>query len=79
LEGSVRKAVGKIRITSQLIDATTGAHLWADRFEGDLNDIFALQDEVTVNVVSAIQPKLLHAEIELAMRRPDNLSRTTTR
>jgi adenylate cyclase len=42
LEGSVRKAVGKIRITSQLIDATTGAHLWADRFEGDLNDNFAL-------------------------------------
>jgi adenylate cyclase len=74
LEGSVRKAAGKIRITSQLIDAATGAHLWADRFEGDLNDIFALQDEVTVNVVSAIQPKLLHAEIELAMRRPDNLS-----
>ncbi len=74
LEGSVRKAAGKVRITSQLIDATTGAHLWADRFEGDLSDIFALQDAVTANVVSAIQPKLLQAEIELAVRRPSNLS-----
>jgi TolB-like protein len=74
LEGSVRKAAGKIRITSQLIDATTGAHLWVDRFEGDLSDIFALRDAVTANVVSAIQPKLLQAEIELAVRRPSNLS-----
>jgi adenylate cyclase len=75
LEGSVRKATEKVRITGQLIDATSGAHLWADRFEGDLSDIFALQDEVTVNVVSAIQPKLLQTEIELAMRRrPNNLS-----
>jgi TolB-like protein len=74
LEGSIRKAAGKVRITTQLIDATTGAHLWADRFEGDLSDIFALQDEITVNVVSAIQPKLLQSEIELAIRRPNNLS-----
>ena len=74
LEGSVRKAAGKVRITGQLIDATTGAHLWADRFEGDLSDIFALQDEVTVNVVSAIQPKLLQTEMDLAARRPNNLS-----
>ena len=74
LEGSVRKAAGKIRITGQLLDATTGAHLWADRFEGDLNDVFALQDEVTVKVVSAIQPKLLQTEIDLAARRPNNLS-----
>jgi adenylate cyclase len=74
LEGSVRKAAGKVRITCQLIDATTGAHLWADRFEGDLGDIFALQDEITVNVVSAIQPKLLQAEIDLAVRRPSSLS-----
>jgi adenylate cyclase len=57
-----------------LIDAMTGANLWADRFEGDLGDIFALQDEVTVNVVSAIQPKLLQTEIDLAARRPNNLS-----
>src|SRR4029079_13918164 len=70
LEGSVRKASGKVRITGQLIDAVTGAHIWADRFERDLTDIFALQDEVTVAVVSAIQPKLLQAEIEMAIRRP---------
>ena len=58
LEGSVRKAAGKVRITGQLIDAITGAHIWADRFERDLTDVFALQDEVTVAVVSAIQPKI---------------------
>ena len=75
LEGSVRKASGKVRITGQLIDAVTGAHIWADRFERDLTDIFALQDEVTVAVVSAIQPKLLQTEIAMATRRrPENLT-----
>jgi adenylate cyclase len=75
LEGSVRKASGKVRITGQLIDAVTGAHLWADRFERELTDVFALQDEVTVAVVSAIQPKLLQTEIEMATRRrPENLT-----
>jgi adenylate cyclase len=75
LEGSVRKAGGKVRITGQLVDAATGAHIWADRFERDMTDIFALQDEVTVAVVSAIQPKLLHTEIEMATRRrPENLT-----
>jgi adenylate cyclase len=74
LEGSVRKAAGKVRITGQLIDAITGAHLWADRFEGDLGDVFALQDEVTASVVSAIQPKLLQTGMDLAARRPNNLS-----
>jgi TolB-like protein/Tfp pilus assembly protein PilF len=74
LEGSVRKAAEKVRITCQLIDATTGAHLWADRYQGDLGDIFALQDEITVNVVAAIQPKLLQTEIEHAIRRPNSLS-----
>jgi len=75
LEGSVRKAAGKVRITGQLIDAVTGTHLWADRFERDLTDIFALQDEVTVAVVSAIQPKLLQTEIAMAARRrPENLT-----
>jgi adenylate cyclase len=69
LEGSVRKASGKVRITGQLIDAVTGAHIWADRFERDLTDVFALQDEVTVAVVCAIQPKLLQAEIAMATRR----------
>jgi adenylate cyclase len=75
LEGSVRKASGKIRIAGQLIDAVTGAHIWADRFERDLTDVFALQDEVAVAVVSAIQPKLLQTEIEMATRRrPENLT-----
>ena len=75
LEGSVRKAAGKVRITGQLIDAVSGAHIWADRFERDLTDVFALQDEVTVAVVSAIQPKLLQTEIEMATRRrPENLT-----
>src|SRR3974390_2299996 len=75
LEGAVRKASGKVRITGQLIDAATGAHMWADRFERDLTDVFALQDEVTVAVVSAIQPKLLQTEIAMAARRwPENLT-----
>jgi len=75
LEGSVRKASGKVRIAGQLIDAVTGAHIWADRFERDLTDVFALQDEVTVAVVSAIQPKLLQTEIAMATRRrPENLT-----
>jgi adenylate cyclase len=69
LEGSVRKASGKVRITGQLIDAVTGAHVWADRFERDLIDVFALQDEVAAAVVSAIQPKLLQTEIAIATRR----------
>ena len=75
LEGAVRKASGKVRITGQLIDAITGAHIWADRFERDLTDVFALQDEVTVAVVSAIQPKLFQTEIAMATRRrPENLT-----
>jgi adenylate cyclase len=75
LEGSVRKASGKVRITGQLIDAVSGTHIWADRFERDLTDVFALQDEVTVAVVSAIQPKLLQTEIAMAARRrPENLT-----
>ena len=75
LEGSVRKAAGKVRIAGQLIDAATGAHIWADTFERELTDVFALQDEVTVAVVSAIQPKLLQTEMEMATRRrPENLT-----
>ena len=70
LEGSVRKAANRVRITGQLIDATTGTHLWADRFEGSLNDIFELQDRVAERVVGAITPKLEHAEIERAKRKP---------
>ena len=75
LEGSVRKAAGKVRITGQLIDAVTGAHIWADRFERDLTDVFALQDEVTMAVVTAIEPKLVQTEIAIAARRgPENLT-----
>ena len=69
LEGSVRKASGRVRITGQLIDAVTGAHIWADRVERDLTDIFALQDEVTAAVVCAIQPKLFQTEIVRVTRR----------
>jgi len=75
LEGAVRRASGKCRITAQLIDAVTGAHIWADRFERDLTDVFALQDEVTVALVSAIRPKLLQTEIAISTRRrPENLT-----
>jgi TolB-like protein/tetratricopeptide (TPR) repeat protein len=70
LEGSVRKAANRVRITGQLIDTTTGAHLWADRFDGGLEDVFALQDQVTTNVVGAIAPTLERAEIERARRKP---------
>src|SRR5262249_54990816 len=70
LEGSVRKAANRVRITGQLIDAATGVHLWADRFEGALEDIFDLQDQVTSSLVGAIAPKLEQAEIERAKRKP---------
>ena len=70
LEGSVRKSGNRVRITGQLIDTATGAHLWADRFDGAIEDIFDLQDQVTAKVISAIAPKLEQAEIERAKRKP---------
>jgi TolB-like protein len=70
LEGSVRKAGNRIRIAGQLIDAQTGAHLWADRFEGALEDMFDVQDHVTASVVSAITPKVQVEEIKRASRKP---------
>jgi len=70
LEGSVRKGGNKVRITGQLIDAASGAHIWADRFDGALDDIFELQDQVASGVVGAIEPKLRSAEIERAIRKP---------
>jgi TolB-like protein len=70
LEGSVRKAAKRVRITGQLIDSSTGAHLWADRFEGALEDIFGLQDQVTTSVIGAIAPQLEQAEIKRAKRKP---------
>jgi TolB-like protein/tetratricopeptide (TPR) repeat protein len=70
LEGSVRKAANRVRITGQLIDATTGIHLWADRFDGTLDDIFELQDQVATSVVGAIAPQLERAEIGRSKRKP---------
>jgi TolB-like protein len=70
LEGSVRKAWDRMRIVAQLIDAANGAHLWADRFDGALEDVFQLQDRVTEGVVTAIAPKLEQAEIVRARRKP---------
>jgi TolB-like protein len=70
LEGSVRKSGNRVRITGQLIEASTGVHLWAGRFDGGLEDIFELQDSVTGSVVGAISPKLEQAEIDRAKRKP---------
>jgi TolB-like protein len=70
LEGSVRKAANRTRIVAQLIEATTAVHLWADRFEGTLEDIFELQDQVTAKVTGALAPRLERAEIERAKRKP---------
>jgi TolB-like protein/tetratricopeptide (TPR) repeat protein len=70
LEGSVRKAANQVRITAQLIDATTGVHLWADRFDGAIEDIFHLQDQVTTSVVGAITPAVERTEIERALLKP---------
>ena len=74
LEGSVRKSGDRVRITAQLIEAETGAHLWAERYDRPIDDIFALQDEITLSVVGAIEPSLRSAEVERAKRkRPDSL------
>jgi TolB-like protein/class 3 adenylate cyclase/Tfp pilus assembly protein PilF len=70
LEGSVRKAGNRVRINGELIDASTGAHLWADRFDGSIEDVFDLQDQVTVSVVGAISPRLEQAEIDRARNKP---------
>ena len=70
LEGSVRRAAMRLRFTGQLVDATTGAHIWADHFDGELTDVFELQDRFTASVVAAIEPKLQLAEIERLKRTP---------
>jgi adenylate cyclase len=72
LEGSVRKAAGRVRITAQLIDATNGAHLWADRFDGSLEDVFDLQDRVASSVAGIIEPALQAAETARSANRPTN-------
>ena len=75
LEGSVRKSGNRVRITGQLIDAESGAHLWADKFDGNLEDIFDLQDSITSSTVGAIAPKLQASEFERLRRKPTgNLS-----
>jgi TolB-like protein/tetratricopeptide (TPR) repeat protein len=74
LEGSVRKAGGRVRVTAQMIDASTGSHVWAERYDRICEDIFALQDNIALSVVGAIAPSLRKAEIERVRRkRPDNL------
>ena len=70
LEGSVRKSGNRVRITGQLVDTAKGVHIWADRFDGALEDIFDLQDQMSAMIVGAIAPKLEHAEIERAKRKP---------
>jgi len=70
LEGSIRKAGERLRLTGQLIDAASGAHLWADKFDGSLQDVFDLQDRITMSVVAAIAPRLDQAEIERSRRKP---------
>jgi TolB-like protein/Flp pilus assembly protein TadD len=72
LEGSIRKVGNRVRISGQLIDTATSAHIWADRFDGELADIFDLQDQVASSVVCAIEPKLLSSEIARANRKPTN-------
>jgi len=73
LEGSVRKSANQVRIAGKLVDASSGVHLWADRFDGTLDDIFDLQDRVTASVVGAIAPRLEQAEIERAKRKPTEI------
>jgi adenylate cyclase len=74
LEGSVRKAAGRVRITAQLIEAEGGTHIWADRYDRATDDIFAVQDEITLRTVAAIEPSLRQAEIDRVKRkRPENL------
>ena len=70
LEGSVRKSADRVRITGQLVECATGKHIWADKFDGELLDVFDLQDRVTASVVAAIEPNLRHAEIERARQKP---------
>jgi TolB-like protein/Tfp pilus assembly protein PilF len=74
LEGSVRKSADRVRVTGQLIDTATGAHVWAERYDRRSDDIFALQDEIALSVVGAIEPSLRRAEVERVKRkRPDSL------
>ena len=74
LEGSVRKMANRVRISGQLVEAEDGRHLWAERYDRELTDVFAVQDEITISVVGAIEPNVRQAEIERVKRkRADNL------
>ena len=74
LEGSVRKAGNRLRISAQLLEAETGAHLWADRYDGALEDVFDLQDQITEKVVGVVEPSLQRSEIERSRRKhPEDL------
>src|SRR5204862_8281616 len=70
VEGSVRKDGDRVRITAQLNDVATGSHLWAERYDRELADVFAVQDEITENIVAAIEPTLYAAESFRAQRKP---------
>ena len=70
LEGSVRKAANRVRVTGQLVDATTGNQIWADRFDSDLDDIFELQDELTAAIAAAVEPELAGAELDRSLQNP---------
>ena len=75
LEGGVRKSGNRLRVTAQLVDAETGAHLWANRYDGDTEDVFNFQDRITDSVVGIVEPSVQRSEIERARRkRPDNLN-----
>jgi adenylate cyclase len=74
LEGAVRKSANRVRITAQLIDVKTGTHIWAERYDGDLTDIFAVQDEITEQVAGAIEPELLKTEGRAAISKTEDLN-----
>src|SRR6185437_7285510 len=70
LEGSVRRSAGRVRVTTQLIDAETGNHIWAERYDRDLSEVFAVQDEITAAVANAILPAVANVELQRALRKP---------
>ena len=76
LEGSVRRSGGRVRVTAQLIDAETGNHMWGERYDRAVEDVFAVQDEITTAVVTVIVPAVAEAEVQRALRKPsENLRR----
>jgi adenylate cyclase len=78
LEGSVRKAKDKVRVSAQLVEAETGHHIWAQRFDGELEDVFDLQDQIVASVVGALEPQMLRAELDAFARSGRKISMPTT-